>query len=484
MRIRRLLSFVLCLFMAAGMASAEFSPAVSALNQAYLSGQAYALRLSVKALAWPDVSPETLAALQGWLDTAQLSLSLGKEEGRETALAQLSGNGQPVFTIMNRIGGEQADMTLEVPGSLAATRYVGTKALPPWQRLLGALPRLTDVSEAGSALKQIAALSLARLLPFEKAVKGGVSIKNAGRAASQLVYALKAEETQALWEQAGPELLPLLARLADELPFLNEGFLHSLGTLVFTRSFTLKRYLNGDGSDLGLQITGTMEFDGQARKLTLFCGQSDKGLYLSLKCPASRGGDTLEIQVSLAYAAGRVQGDWRYKTIFGEEKLEASGKADLKSNPEAAGERIFGNLSMRLKTPVRTADFLLTPDFRLKDGTAQGTLGYSEREGKSVIRDLAFTLDLLPAGEIKGPEALAEIHLDQAGGEQATLSAAQVRLALMPALKEFLFSLPLPARLLVLHDFGRVRRTQGESVAPLVDGQIYQFTVTDTDEEP
>ncbi len=484
MRGRRPLSIVLSLLILTGAASAEFSPAFSALDQVYQSGQAYALRLSARVQAWPDVAPETLAALQGWLDSAELSLNIGKEEGRETALARLSGNGRTVFALMSRIGGEQADMMLEVPGSLAATRYVGTEELPPWQNLLDAPPRLPDVQEAKAALNQIAALSIARLLPFEKAVKGGVSIKNAGRAASQLVYTLKAGEAQALWEEAGPALMPLLERLADDLAFSSEDFMKALSSLAFTRSFTLKRYLNDNGSSLGFQITGTIQLMGQARGVTVFFGQSDRGLYLSLKSPASRGGDTLEVRVSLAYAAGKVRGDWRYKSISDGERLEASGKVDLLNSPEGEGERISGSLTARLKFAGSTIDLLLTPDLLISGGAAGGTIEYIEQAGRNVLRDLALSLDLSPIGEIRGPEALAEVHLEQAGAEQTALSAAQVRLALMPALKDFLFSLPLPVRLLVLHDFGRVRRTQGESAAPLVDGQAHPFTVTDIDEQP
>ncbi len=483
MRGRRLLPIALSLLILTGAASAEFSTAFSALRQAYQSGQAYALRLNASVQAWPDVAPETLAALQGWLDTAQLSLSLQKQQGRETALARLSGNGQTVFTLMNRIGGDQADMTLEVPGSLAATRYVGTEALPPWQYLLGT-PRLPDVDKATSTLDEIQALSLARLLPFEKAVRSGVSIRNAGRAASQLVYTLNASEAQALWEEAGPKLLPLLGRLADDLAFSSEDFMMALSSLAFTRALTLKRYLNDNGSGLGFQITGTIQLKGQARGVTVFFGQSDRGLYLSLKSPATRGGDTLEVRVSLAYAAGRVQGDWRYKSILTGKKLEASGKVDLKNSPEGQGERISGSLTARLRFPDRTADLLLTPDLLLDGSGASGTIKYTEQAGKTVLRDLALSLDLSPVGEIRGPEALAEVRLEQAGAEQIALSAAQVRPALMPALKGFLFSLPLPVRLLVLHDFGRVRRTQGETVPLTEDGQNNQFTVTDTDKQP
>ncbi len=483
MKIKRLLPLALSLWLMVGIAAAEFSPAATAIRQGYLSGQPYSLRVSAQAEAWLDIAPETLAALRGWLDTARLSLTLQKRQDGETALAGLFYKDQPVFTIMSSMGDEQADMTLEVPGSLAATRFIGTVETPPWQLLLGAQPRLPDLVEVESAIIQIADLSMARLLPFEKAEKGSVSIKNAGRGASRLVYTLKAEEAQALWEQAKPEMLPLFGRLSAEMPRLGAPFLQGLGTLAFTRAFTLKRFLDKDGKDLGLQITGTVDISGQARRLTLFCGQSESGLYLSLKFPATRGRDTLEVQVSLAYKPGIVQGDWRYQSVFGEEKLEASGKVDLKSSPEKAGERISGSLSARLKLSGRTTDHLLTPDLFLTENTAEGTLGYKEQAGKAVLRDLAISLSLAPGGEITGPVALSEVHLAQADEEQISLSATQIQLALMPVLKDFLFALPMQTRLLVLHDIGRERRTQGESVAPLGE-DMHQFTVTDTNVEP
>ena len=478
---RGLASLFLALALPLGALAEDIFPALAQLQKGYEAGQAYELRVTARADAWPDVAEETLAAAGEWLKSAALTLSVRKTKDSETGLARLTGGGGTLFTLMAETRGGQADMTLEVPGSLAATRYVGEEGLPPWQQLLGMEPFLPDLAEAGDAVRDIAALSLPLLLPYEKAEKSSITIKNAGRGASQLVYALKADEAQALWEGAKPGLPAALGRLFSAVPQAGEAFTRALETLSFTRAFTVKRILDAGGKDLGLQVTGTVETEGKARRLTLFGGRSGSGLYLSLKLPAARGGDTLEVQVSLATKSGSVKGDWRFKSVSGKETLEASGKVDLTESPEENGGRLQGKLTARLKlsgAAKRTVDYELTPDILFRLGEAEGTLGFRELEGRTVLRDLAFSLGLAPVDGLAGPTALSEVWLAQAGEEQTALSARQVRRSLMPALKDFLFTQPLPARLLVLHDFGRERRTDGESVEPIGGGPA-QFTVTD-----
>ena len=114
-----------------------------------------------------------------------------------------------------------------------------------------------------------------------KAVKAGLSIPNVGRGVKQLTYALKAEEAQVWWAAEGAALLPALSRLLAAFPPAGDALGTGFEGLRFTRTLTLRRVLDAQGTELGLQLTGTLEAGGQARRLTLLLGQSDRFTWTS-----------------------------------------------------------------------------------------------------------------------------------------------------------------------------------------------------------
>ena len=478
----RLIPFIIALMLLCSGALAALSPGLAEISRHFEQGGLYTLKLSAQLNAWPDLAEQTLSVLKAISKDKQLLLQVKREDETRHSLGRLMDGALELFTLYAWEDGTGAAMTLHVPDSLAATRYLGSPELPPWQALLGVELNLPDPVEARSALAGIAQSALPLLLPEEKPVKTAVTIKNAGRGASQLVYALKTEQAVAFWEQASPDLLPAFDRLFKALLMGKAPAASaSLRTLKPTGTLTVKRFLNKDGQDLGLQITGALELDGKARQLTLFGGQSADGLYLSFKLPAKRGNDTLEAQLSLAYASGSIKGDWRLKTVNGKDRLDASGAISLKSTAEDAAERLTGSLSAKIRRSgavTQSFDYMLKPDLFLSGTALEGTLQFQEHKAKTIRKDIIFTMNGAMDDVFQPPAALAEVDLLSADGQQTSFAAAQVRNALVPSFNRFLQDLSPDTRLLVLHDLGRERRTRGESVSP-PNEVVSQFTVTD-----
>lgn len=471
MRLRALMALVLALSLLCAPALAGFSPGLDALGSR-LAGGAYQLSLSATLDTWPDLDPRSLSALQGWLEKARLDLVIQQEDAfSQAALWQ---EDQQLLTLQTRGLDDQAWLALATPW-MPPVSYVGPVDSPPGHTLLGLGPWLMDPHQAAQAAQALAREALPGLLPYEKPVKTALSIKNAGRGASQLVYALKAEEAQAYWATHAPRLLPRLEALLQALLPARAAWIgEALSTLSPDGALTLKRVLDQAGEDLGLQLTGNISLLGRRHRLTLFGGWSATGGYLSLKLPAARGNDTFELQLSLARQDNRLKADWRFREVAGKDRHSASGTLDLKSVAQEGGERLHGSLtahSQRTLAGTRSKrDFTLKPELYLKEGALSGTLDISQQVDGRLARALTLSLQGQPHGPLTPLEAMSEIALHQAEESLVALERARVQTALLPALKGFLLALPDEVRYLVLHDIGRERRAlELSGVAPLAD---------------
>lgn len=471
---RALCALLAALLLAAG-ALAEPLPGAPGLS-AWL-GQEEPLSLSATASvsAWPDVSEVTLAALNAWLGSAQLSLWLSEMEG----ILTLTASEKTVLSAILAQGTHGAELTLEVPGALPATRYLSGAETPPWETLLGAQPRFPDPRGVLEALDAIAAAAMPRLLPYEKPSRVSVPLGAAGRGASRLDYALDADETALFWQAAAPELQPALARLADALG--SAEIIPDPAAVAPLGGLTVRRVLDRNGADLGFQVAGSFSISGETRRLSLTCGRSGKGMYLSMKFPAQKGGDTLEARLNLKTPPGKIQGDWRVKRVSGKARLDLTGEVDLLLQKEANPERLTGVLTARAQRKGGEAQDIrleAKPDLAFDNGVLSGTLLLRQSEGRELLREMALILRAARGDSPAVPLALVEVDLRQAGPDIGEREAARVRAALAPLIREAMLALPLPERLLVLHDLGRDKRTEGDSAAP-PGTQQNEFTVSD-----
>ena len=460
------------------------SPGLEALRQAYKEGQAYRVSLQAELGAWPDLAEQSFAHIKALAGDLRLTVWLEDKQQDSRLTGALQKGGRPWLDFAVQDGGQQASLTLAALDSLPSTRYISSGQAPPWQTLLGDMPRLPEVPDAVEALEKLAQSALPDLLPYEKPVKAAVTIKHAGRGASQLVYDLKAPEAQAVWDTRKADWQPLLkAALERLLPLQQaEEISGSLNSLAFTRSLSIKRFLDQDGQDLGLQVTGAVETDGTARKLTLFTGQSRQGFYLSLKLPAVRGNDTLEAQIALKTQPGQWTGDWRVTQRTGKDVWTITGTLALAGEQRDGGETLSGEITLRVRrtgSQKSTADYRLTPDMEFTAGGLTGTLDFRELTGKAARRHVTLHLKV-QAEDLKAPPpALAQVDLDTASPLQIKQEQERVQAALLPGLSEWVLSLPKEDRRLLLHDLGRDERTRGDSVPALPYHLIDSFIVTE-----
>ncbi|MDI9520998.1 MAG: hypothetical protein QM308_07615 [Bacillota bacterium] len=481
--IRRLWILALALLCLLSSASAQPLTAVKPLFTTLSSGDPYALHIRAELLHWPDLAKESLAALKSWLLDAELSL-LAHEKAGESALILNHGD-KPLLSLYLEQTGDAGRMLVSSGDQGAFTAYSSASSLP-WQALLGAGPALPRPDKARDALSAFADAALPVLQPYEKAVKTSISIKNVGKGASQLVYSLNKQEAQQVFEDSKARLLPLLDEaLTALLPASAQQISAAFSSLEAAGALTLKRFLTKEGEDLGLQLTGAFKMSGAARKLTLFYGHSDTGFYLSFKFPASKGRDTLEFQTALRFQEDSLLGDWKYKTVSGKNTETLTGEINLKTLPEAEGHRLSGGITSTLKTAGEekaSFTYSLTPDFRLQGADLEGNLRLEQSSGKTPLYGLILNFSGRPAQALAIPPSMAEVDLDSATREEVDLAAMNVKTLLLARLKSFLLALPQEARLLLLHDLGRDRRTDGQTVAPIDTDRL--FTVDEETTPP
>lgn len=485
-RSRKWLAAMVCLvlLLQAGLAGAltlSFSPGLTAVSQRLDRGHAYGIQVEAQLAAWPDLNPETLEALQAWLAGHQLAITLqGQGESRDSLAALLQGQRQ-LLTLSTHETPQEAQMLLGGENQ-PLTRYLGTAAQPPWQTLLGLDTAFPDPAAAGAQLISFGQAALPFLTVYEKPVKTATTIKNVGRGSTQMVYTLKKDEALLLYQEAREQLLPpLKATLEALLPGQADSLGSALDSLQPDGSLTIKRILDKEDQDLGLQITGQVQLHGKARRLTLFGGVTDSGLYLSLRLPATRGNDTLSLQLSILDAPGQLKGDWRYESVTGKDRHRMNGSLSLTSIIKEGVERVTGKItgtSRRTGGNAASFEFLIKPDLEIWEDSLTGSLLLQELSGKKAVRELTLRLSGQPAPAFAPPAPMAEIDLNTAESTQLPAISGRVQQAFIPVLTEFLMGLPLATRQLVLHDLGRDQRTQGDSV-PAGILPLPTFVVTD-----
>lgn len=114
----------------------SFSPGLDAWGAAHESGTSINLTAQADVTAWPDLTPETLAAIQAWLAGRQLSLTV---QGKDS-LAQLLAGDQALLSLQTGQDEETAFLTLDAQNGQPAARYVSGLDNPPGKPCWGRMP--------------------------------------------------------------------------------------------------------------------------------------------------------------------------------------------------------------------------------------------------------------------------------------------------------------------------------------------------------
>lgn len=470
---KRTLSILLMLLLLVSGARAEFAPAATALATHWRAGGAVLATVTMDIAEWKAVSEHTLGAVNSWLSAARMDLWLAPGASH-TALtlddqlfvslrADTLADGREALTLM--------------PDSLGLIAGSGSA----WSQLLGsskeAAPwhRQTDWPLAWEQLSLRLPGVYQLLIAHEKTVRQGISIKNVGKGKEKKEYALTADEWNAAWPAMVKALEPAILE-GNAFPALaRDALLAALKGLRFEKAGVLKRFIDADGADIGMQFTGTVSLAGEdVRKVTLYGGYNGQtGLYLSLKLPAVKGRNNLTLLLSSQWKSGKDANTFRlsYSLKRVVDSAVTAEEADINLKHQSASGRITGRAVISATPTGKAADrtaLTLKPDLTAQGDALRGTAEVMVKQGRKQAFRGTISLSLQP-GVLPVP-ASPNTTLDLERLDAASLDAARNTLAdaMAKHLKTLLMRLDRAERLKVLHDIGRDARTEGP-VAPLTD---------------
>lgn len=408
-------------------------------------------RISVRAAigAWNAFDEAVLDVFRRWAEDAEMTLIIG-ENASDAALYL---GGQKLLGLHDSPAG-----TGVFPGGLLITgsaeerqRVLGEA--PEWLAAIRALP---PVVLTASYMAKAAPIILA---PYAVEEKVNAEIRNVGRAAKRVRYALKKDEWAQQWPLIAEETLRALARSGADQQLIAraEGFLCALR---FDKQGTLKRFLDSDGRDIAWQFTGTVSLAGaDARTVTLTVGCTDGALHIKGRLPAVRGGNDCRIDLTAAIKKQQL-------TLNGSVKRTFSGRSELyrAAAQLALDNGCAGAVDLTLSPPGTPATTVrLAPQMvRADSGAWAGTMRTQIERGRRKA-DFTLTVDARPQTAVPAFEPQQTLPA-QDSPEKALRALYQ---ALAPAVRDLVNTVPAQRQMLIMHTLGRTGRTEGGTLSPL-----------------
>lgn len=411
----------------AGIAQAEFSPALSALLATFPGGNTATVLIGGDINAYGRLTAGSLAAVNSLLSRLELRFLLGSDPACEVSL-----DGQTMLSVPVSGAGDSALLVI-----------ARTLLLNPEEMARRAL------REVGAALES-----------WKIEDRLSLAIKNTGTASGRIIYTLSAEE----WNTVLPAVMAALRQVAADALAGSPGIAAAaddyLSKLTAESKCTLKRFTLPDGSDLGMEFTGKVSYAGQdKRNVTVYCGYLEgKGIYASIKCPAVKGKNSFTFSLSgkLQSAEGRntFTGSLSVAMITDSEKYRFTGELSLVNLVTTQGERITGSITadtMRTLSGVTDKNrYTLKPDLMITAKAMSGTVLLNTSSDRG-----------LPA------KVMLEVSLS-AGGIKAALPA-DVGQVFSGILIDWFMKLPEDHALLLLHELAGESWLNGETLSLHID---------------
>ncbi|NLA53796.1 MAG: hypothetical protein GX858_05515 [Clostridiales bacterium] len=461
-----------CVFLLSGsQASAAFSPAMDEFNSAYQKGESLSLDVKAQLKSWKALSKDSLPAVSELLQDANMHLDFSKQSEN----LRLDHLGKTIFSLQQFKNQEKSGLYLPLSGlgfeSVSGADPVDL--LPGKSEAVNLLLSALQIDLHSFAdLPQTAVLLMA---PYGEMQQRRTDIKLVGTSKNLMQYKLTADQWQILWPYVLEKLNSLLPA---ELPQVRDA----LELLRFEKPVTVKRYLDDAGAAMGWGVNANVLFSqGDERKLSLTLGhRAEEAFSLTLKAPAARGKNNLQLDLSYAIETKGPNALLRYETRLGSQNYLLKGEAAFKNDLTESTEHLRGTLWMEEKQGSEKASRLtLKPDLHLSGGRAEGTLqALHERGGKPEL-DVNFSLALFKGGLIEMVRPDKIYFLDT----EPELAKAAISGVMLPLLRDILFLVPLPQRKLLLHDMGRTLRTQGELLPAIIERMPDYLVIEDTMKE-
>lgn len=425
---KRVILLVMVLLMALLSAQAAFLPAYDALVDAYDAGQPVCAEISV--------SFDKLSA-------AGDGLTLLNEMLSPLAVSMYVRNDAQALKVSH------ADSELAAVSGALVERQMGEGALDALLSLyLNGMPAVYE-----------------RLALSGEVVQGkrSTTIKNVGAATEQTVYTHQKEEAQALLEDVRALLSPYLDVLYAKMD--NGAALQAyVENLVFEEALVVKHYTT-DGQSVGLQITTRVSNAGEdRRKVTLYGGYAaGTGAYLSVKCPATRGNNNLDVQLSLAFKEAKKQntltGSLKVTRRLGDEKYSLDHALSLKNVFSDAGDTVSGKVTLKKTEAGQTTTLTLTPNLTALADVITGTVTVAAVENKIAL----YTAQAGVTVRAVSPE---EFPTPTGADGQAQLTSFSREL--LTALGNYVAAMPQEQRLMAYHLLRSDAWMNGETAPPLL----------------
>lgn len=412
------------------------------------------LELTCDAETLPSLSGDALAAAREGLAALRLRLTAGEDRARMTLLY---GDNETLLDVCS-----QGEM---IWFPLSGNAYMTDK-----DALTGSTPDIPEVYLLPGRYPAVAAKMFGALEAVKpgKAVQKSTTVKNAAAAASRAEYALTGEEMTALRPALLKEMEP------DITAVLGEAAGAVLDGLTFSGDWSVKRLLDADGQDMGIQATGKGGPEGDIRKITLQYGFTEnKGGHFSLSAPAVKGKNTFKLVCDLKISAKSEKTsytlDGSYTRKLGEEAASAEWEGKLQITPSETGEEWAGSLMISSNFGQK-AVYTLRPQLTRDETGLHGDVRVQKKQGKTETLDVTLHLMLSEeTGEMPPVPAVVN-RLTGLSDETAAQVLSGEMQGLSRALLRWLGALPPETRTQLTHQLhGENWLTRQESVPPLTE---------------
>ena len=457
---------LICCF--AGSAKADFSPRYTALTQ----GRGAMLTVSGRLDVLVPLSQQSLDIVNEWLAGLQARLYVQSDP--------LSGQGAEVL-FNNQLllsawisASEGGQLTAFYPsGNGYLTSLDAVDALT----LLAGGDRVADVPTP-AALQAVFSLAAPRLYPLlgqfvsPRTVKESTSVKNALSSPAYELYQFKEAQFNEIWPLLLDDaLLPAMQTALAPWPLWAQRAETLLRGAVFYGDCRVKRLLDKNSEDMGLQFTGQVESGASGkRKVTLSGGFTPgRGGTVSLSLPAVSGKNTLKFSMG-----GRLTSKDGINTLTLEASWSRSRNGESSSaaldgtvrNAVKNGDETWsGRITLSTAQGKNTETWTFTPEITSGEEALAGTVAVQRKTGSAVTLKATVQMCLSPSRDEAGPEPTEILDLRGMDESAARARVLAESLPLSRVLVRLMAQLPDQERWLLAHDLRTDAWMNGPSAA-------------------
>lgn len=452
---------------AAVSARADFSPGWDALAAA----DAVTLEIDGQIDALDGLADASLEAVNGFLSRtgAEITLNGNNDEGYRL-LVRL--DGQPALTVSAGADAEGVVTAFFPSDGVYRTETERPDALA---LLTGAPETEIRPLRLAEGYRQAAPALFAALAEFvsPRQVKEKTSIQYAVSSPAYELYTFPDGSLNAAWSRTAEQLIGALPSALGE----NSGMISQaeslLRSLTFSGDCRVRRYLDADGRDMGLQFTGRAGLEGDMRKASLTLGYTPgTGGSLEMSLPAVTGKNSLKITLAgrvtekngertLTLSASRVR-----KTQDGNES--ASLDVTLKNAMGEDGQEHWsGKGTLTLDVGKKKTVWTFTPGLVCDRDALSGDVAVQRKEGSKTTLRATVRLRLAKAEAVPAPDGEGAVDLRGADDARARAAVMAEWPVLAGLTARMMATLPADVRARLTHDLRTDSWMTGPGAVPL-----------------